>query len=107
MFRSDAQDEGRQKRDVSEAESGIMGNTHKMASCTNMQTDGLNRLTDISSDDASAGAPPPGHAHTKNDEITLLENRDEKHTQAAAGTHTHTLMHTHYEVKKMKNETCR
>ncbi|XP_051721942.1 sperm-associated antigen 1 [Ctenopharyngodon idella] len=80
----DAQDEGRQKRDVSEAESGIMGNTHKMASCTNMQTDGPNRLTDISSDDASAGAPPPGHAHMKNDEITLLENRDEKHIQAAA-----------------------
>lgn len=90
VFRSDAQDEDRQKQDVSEGESGIMGNTHKTPSCSNLQTDGPNGLTDISSDDTQAGAPPPGHAHLKNEENTLLENREEKHTRAAAGTHTHT-----------------
>ncbi|XP_067217798.1 sperm-associated antigen 1 isoform X1 [Chanodichthys erythropterus] len=72
----DEDDEDRQKWDVSEGESGIMGNTNKTPSCSNLQTDGPNGLTDISSDDTQAGAPPPGHAHLKNEENTLLEIRE-------------------------------
>ncbi|KAI2654816.1 Sperm-associated antigen 1 [Labeo rohita] len=102
---SDAQDE---KRDASGTESGIMGNTQMMLSCTNVQTD--EPTNDNSSSrrggsaaeqtpvDAHTEAPPTEHAHLNNE-----GNRSAGETQTEKHTHDNTE-HTTAEFALLKDD---
>ncbi|XP_050986580.1 sperm-associated antigen 1 isoform X1 [Labeo rohita] len=101
----DAQDE---KRDASGTESGIMGNTQMMLSCTNVQTD--EPTNDNSSSrrggsaaeqtpvDAHTEAPPTEHAHLNNE-----GNRSAGETQTEKHTHDNTE-HTTAEFALLKDD---
>uniref|UniRef100_A0A9J8DBW2 RNA-polymerase II-associated protein 3-like C-terminal domain-containing protein n=1 Tax=Cyprinus carpio carpio TaxID=630221 RepID=A0A9J8DBW2_CYPCA len=101
--RNYAQDEGREeKREVSGAESGIMGNALKMPGCANTETDAptndCSSRRDVTRVDAHNEAPPTGHTHQRSE-----GHRPSGETLTERHTHNHSE-HTTAEFELLKHD---